>query len=71
VLCYSAAPLLVGIIPGVGPLVGGAWSIVLTILGLKAAHRTQISAAMFAVLVPILMMLAAVLGLLQGMVKGG
>jgi hypothetical protein len=71
VLCYSAAPLLVGIIPGVGPLVGGAWSIVLTILGLKAAHRTQISAAMFAVLVPIMMMLAAVLGLLQGMVKGG
>lgn len=71
VLCYSAAPLVLGIIPGVGPLVGGAWSIALTILGLKIAHRTQISAAMFAVLVPILMMLAAVLGILQGMVKGG
>lgn len=71
VLCYSAAPLVLGIIPGIGPLVGGAWSIALTILGLKIAHRTQISAAMFAVLVPILMMLAAVLGILQGMVKGG
>ncbi|HWR02793.1 MAG TPA: YIP1 family protein [Humidesulfovibrio sp.] len=71
VLCYSAAPLVLGIIPGIGPLVGGAWSIGLTILGLKLAHRTQISAAMFAVLVPILMMLAAVLGILQGMVKGG
>jgi len=71
VLCYSAAPLLLGIVPGFGPLIGGVWSIGLTILGLKAAHRTSISSAMFAVLVPILMMLAAVLGLLQGMVKAG
>jgi len=71
VLCYSAAPLLLGVIPGFGPLVGGVWSIGLTILGLKEAHRTSISAAMFAVLVPILMMLAAVLGLMQGMVKAG
>jgi len=71
VLCYSAAPLLLGIIPGFGPLMGGVWSIGLTILGLKEAHRTRTSAALFAVLVPILMMLAAVIGLLQGMGKAG
>jgi len=71
VLCYSAAPLLLGIIPGFGPLLGGVWSIGLTIIGLKEAHRTRTSAAMFAVLVPILMMLAAVIGLLQGMGKAG
>ncbi|MGE4263476.1 MAG: YIP1 family protein [Desulfovibrio sp.] len=71
VLCYSAAPLLLGIIPGFGPLMGGVWSIGLTILGLKEAHRTNISAAMFAVLVPILLLLAAVVGLMQGMVGAG
>jgi len=71
VLSYSAAPLLLGVIPGFGPLIGGIWSIVLTILGLKETHRTSISAAMFAVLVPILLMLAAVIGLVQGMVEAG
>ncbi len=30
VLCYSAAPLALGIFPVLGPLVGGIWSIVLT-----------------------------------------
>jgi len=71
VLCYSAAPLLLGVIPGFGPLIGGVWSIGLTLLGLKETHRTSISATMFAVLVPILLMLAAVVGLMQGMVGAG
>ncbi|GAB6125125.1 YIP1 family protein [Humidesulfovibrio idahonensis] len=71
VLCYSAAPLLLGVIPAIGPLVGGVWSIGLTVIGLKVAHKTRTSAALFAVLVPILMMLAAVIGLLQGMLQAG
>jgi len=70
-LCYSAAPLLLGIIPAIGPLVGGVWSIGLTVIGLREAHKTRYSAALFAVLVPILMMLAAVIGLMQGMMKAG
>ncbi len=70
VLCYSAAPLILGVIPFFGPLVGGLWSIGLTVIGLKEAHRTRGSAAMFAVLVPILMLLAAALGLMQAGVKG-
>jgi len=71
VLCYSAAPLLLGVIPAIGPLVGGVWSVGLTVIGLKVAHKTRTSAALFAVLVPILMMLAAVIGLLQGMLQAG
>jgi len=71
VLCYSAAPLLLGVIPAIGPLVGGVWSIGLTVIGLKVAHKTRTSAALFAVLVPILMMLAAVIGLMQGMLQAG
>lgn len=70
VLCYSAAPLIIGLVPAVGPLVGGVWSIGLTVIGLRYAHKTRASAALFAVLVPILMMLAAVIGLMQGMMKG-
>lgn len=69
VLCYSAAPLVLGVIPGIGSLVGGVWSIGITVIGLKEAHRTRYSASLFAVLVPILMLLAALLGLLQGMSK--
>lgn len=65
VLCYSAAPLIVGVVPFLGPIVGGLWSLVLTIIGLKEAHRTSYSSALFGVLVPILLLLAAMLGLIQ------
>ncbi|PKN09737.1 MAG: hypothetical protein CVU73_01975 [Deltaproteobacteria bacterium HGW-Deltaproteobacteria-8] len=70
VLCYSAAPLLMGVVPFFGPLMGGVWSLVLTVIGLKEAHRTSVSAAMFAVFLPILLLLAAALGLMQAGVKG-
>ena len=70
VLCYSAAPLILGVIPFFGPLLGGVWSIGLTVIGLREAHRTRGSVAMFAVFLPILMLLAAALGLLQAGVKG-
>lgn len=66
VLCYAAAPLVIGILPLVGPIIGGVWSIGLTILGLREAHRTSFATAMFAVLLPILLLLAAVLGMVQG-----
>jgi hypothetical protein len=66
VLSYSAAPLLLGVIPFIGPIIGGVWSIGLTIIGLKQAHRTSFATASFAVLIPILMLLAAVLGMVQG-----
>jgi hypothetical protein len=70
VLCYSAAPLILGVVPFFGPLLGGVWSIVLTIIGLKEAHRTSGSAAMFAVMLPILLLLAAALGLMQAGLQG-
>lgn len=70
VLCYSAAPLILGVVPFFGPLLGGVWSIGLTVIGLKEAHRTRGSAAMFAVLLPILLLLAAALGLMQAGLKG-
>jgi hypothetical protein len=69
VICYSAATLVCGIVPFFGPLAGSLWSVVITVIGLKHVHRTNASTALFAVLVPILLLLAAVLGMLQGMGK--
>jgi hypothetical protein len=60
-----------GLFPVLGPLVGGIWSIALTILGLKVAHRTSMSASLFAVFVPILLLLAALVGLMQGLGQAG
>jgi len=43
---------------------------VLTAIGLKEAHRTSLSKALFAVLVPIMMLVAAMLGLMQSGIMG-
>jgi len=69
VLCYSAAPLVLGFLPFIGPMIGGIWSLGLTVIGLREAHRTRGSVAMFAVFLPILLLLAVVLGLMQSMPK--
>lgn len=69
VICYAAATLVCGIVPFFGPVFGGLWSIGVTVIGLKEVHRTSVSSALFAVLVPILLMLAAVVGLLQSAMK--
>lgn len=69
VICYAAASLACGIVPFFGPVFGGLWSIGITVIGLKEVHRTNVSSALFAVLVPILLMLAAVVGLLQSAMK--
>lgn len=69
VICYAAATLVCGIVPFFGPVFGGLWSVGVTVIGLKEVHRTNVSSALFAVLVPILLMLAAVVGLLQSAMK--
>lgn len=71
VLCYASAPLLLCFIPVLGPHAGELWSLGLAVIGLHRAHRTSVSASLFAVMVPLLMLLAAVLGLMQGMLKAG
>jgi hypothetical protein len=71
VICYAAAAMVCGIVPFFGPMFGGLWSVGITVIGLKHVHRTNVSSALFAVLVPILLMLAAVFGLLQGVIMKG
>ena len=39
-ICYAAGPGLFAIVPLVGGLVAGVWGVVLTVIGLREAHRT-------------------------------
>jgi len=51
--CYANSPTLFGVVPIVGTLVGAAWSLVLTIIGLRTAHETETWKAVLAVLIPL------------------
>lgn len=70
VLCYASVPFVLSIVPLLGPQVAEVWSLVLTAIGLKEAHRTSLSKALFAVLVPLMMLVAAMLGLMQSGIMG-
>lgn len=52
VFCYAYSPALFGVVPVVGSLVGGIWSLVLSIIGLREAHQTATWKSVVAVLVP-------------------
>ena len=39
-ICYASGPGLFAIVPFVGGLVAGVWGVVLTVIGLREAHRT-------------------------------
>jgi hypothetical protein len=53
VLAFAYGPVLLGIIPGLGDVVGFIWMHVLAIIGLRVAHNTRWWKAVAAVLVPI------------------
>lgn len=59
VYCYSSSPLLLTAIPYVGTLVGMVWSLCITIIGLREAHRTTTGRAVAAVLLPALLLFIA------------
>lgn len=54
VFCYAYSPALFGVVPIIGPLVGGIWSVVLSIIGLREAHEAAAWKPAVAVLVPFL-----------------
>lgn len=53
VLCYGASPLVLNIVPFLGSLAGGVWSLVLVVIGLREAHRTTTGRAVVIVLIPV------------------
>ncbi len=70
---YACAPLLLLAIPGCGSIVGTAWTIVLTGVGLKETHRIGPGGAAAAVIAPYVLFCCAAcaLGLLLGMAARG
>jgi hypothetical protein len=54
VICFAYGPALFAVVPVLGTLVGGVWSIVLAIIGLREGHRIDGWRAAVAVLLPII-----------------
>lgn len=76
VFCFAYSPMLFGVIPWLGDLVGGVWLVVIAILGLREAHRTDGWRAALAVLLPLglafaLIMMIAVIAALIGITMEG
>ncbi|MEE9208278.1 MAG: YIP1 family protein [Gemmatimonadota bacterium] len=62
VLCYAGSPGILNVIPWVGGLVGGIWSLVLLVVGIREMHRTTTGRSVAIVLLPmVILMVVAVL----------
>ncbi len=64
VVSYAQAPALFGVIPFIGGCIGSVWGIVLYVIGLAAAHRTDAWRAVLAVVVAPILVCGFLLGLL-------
>lgn len=65
-LTYGSAPMILVVIPMIGPLIGAIWSLVVTFLGYKHIHRTstvKVLAAMLLSLFPVAFVLFMVLNM--------
>lgn len=52
---YATAPYVLNVVPICGPIVGGIWSMVISIVALAELHRTSTGKAVGAVLLPMLL----------------
>lgn len=53
VVCYSSGPMVLTAVPFLGAVVGGVWTLVLQVVGVRVAHRTTAGRAAAAVLLPL------------------
>lgn len=60
---YGSAPMILGLLPFLGPLVGAVWSLGVTIIGYKQIHETSFLKVIVAMITPliIIMVLATLL----------
>ena len=74
-ICYASGPWLLSIVPWVGMLAGLVWEVVLTVIGLREAHRMSTGRAfatwMLALIVPVGGILFAALVAIILSVAGG
>ncbi|MFP4167312.1 MAG: YIP1 family protein [Desulfonatronovibrionaceae bacterium] len=52
VVSYGNSPMILGVIPFLGPMVGGIWALVVTIVGYKNMHATTYGRVILAFLLP-------------------
>jgi hypothetical protein len=64
VFCFSIGPQIFCVVPFVGAAVGGFWSLVITVIGLREAHETTTGRALAGLLIP-LFLLVLLAGLLM------
>jgi hypothetical protein len=57
VFCFASGPQLFSVVPYIGPAVGGVWSLVITVIGLREAHETTTGKAAAAILIPLVLLL--------------
>lgn len=53
IFAFSYSPLILGIVPVVGSVVGYVWMVVVAVIGLREGHRTTTGRAAAAVLIPV------------------
>ncbi|MFH1122693.1 MAG: YIP1 family protein [Pseudomonadota bacterium] len=71
VISYSQAAQIWGLVPFVGGLIGGLWLVVVQIIGLREIHRISYLKIIFALLIPLALILLLVVGILIPLVVLG
>ena len=63
---YGSAPMLLGVLPVLGPFIGALWSLVVTVMGYRYIHGTTYARVILALIAPIM-----IIALLTTMMMGG
>jgi len=54
---YGSAPMLLGVLPFLGPIIGAVWSLVVTVIGYKSIHQTSFTRVILALIAPVLIII--------------
>jgi hypothetical protein len=71
VFAFAYSPMIFGVVPLIGTLVGTLWMLVIAITGLAAAHETPAWKPVLAVLLPFLMLVTALIFAVLALVAAG
>jgi hypothetical protein len=71
VLCYAYSPVILGVIPVIGGLVGVVWMLVVAVIGLGAAHQVPTWKPALAVILPFLILMGLMFFALMAVLATG
>lgn len=60
VFCFAYSPMIFGVVPRLGAIVGTLWMLVLAVIGLREAHESEGWQPVLAVLVPFILLIGLV-----------